>query len=58
MGGKYFTVPCTVSWNGYRVNIIAFINTRVNGFAFINTAYAINVAKFLNIKATQLEKPV
>ena len=24
----------------------------------MNTAYAINVAKFLNVKATQLEKPV
>jgi len=58
IGGKHFTVPCTVSQNGYRVNSTALINTGVNGFAFINTAYIINVAKFLNIKATLLEKPV
>jgi len=51
-------VPYIVSQNGYGVNLTAFINTRANGFAFINTAYAINVAKFLNIKATLLEKPI
>ena len=51
-------VPCTVFWNGYRVNTTALINTRVNGFAFINTAYTNNVTKFLNIKATRLEKPI
>ena len=52
MGGKHFTVLYIVSWNGYRVNIAALINIRVNGFAFINTACVNNVAKFLNIKIT------
>jgi len=51
-------VLCIVSQNGYRVNLTALINTGANNFAFINTAYTINVAKFLNIKATLLEKPV
>jgi len=58
MGGKYFTVLCIVSWNGYGINITAFVDIRVNSFAFINTACANNIAKFLNIKATQLKKPV
>ena len=58
MGGKYFIVLYTVSQNGYRVNTTTLINTRANSFAFINTAYAINVAKILNIKATLLKKPV
>ena len=58
MGGKYFMVPCTVSWNGYGVNTTALINTKANGFAFINTAYVNDVAKFLNIEATRLEKPI
>ena len=58
MGEKHFIVPYTVSWNGYRVNITALINTKANGFAFINTAYVNNVAKFLNIEATRLEKPI
>ena len=41
----------TVSQNGYKVDITALINTRANSFTFINTAYIINTAKFLNIKA-------
>ena len=49
---KYFIVLYTVSQNGYRVNTTVLINTRTNGFTFINTAYIINTAKFLNIKAT------
>jgi predicted aspartyl protease len=58
MGGKHFIVPYTVSQNGYRVNITALIDTGVNGFAFINTACANNIIKFLNVIATQLKKPV
>jgi len=51
-------VPYTVSQNGYRVNITTLVDTGANGFAFINTTYINNVAKFLNINATRLEKPV
>ena len=58
MGGKYFMVLCIVSWNGYRVNTTALINTGANGFAFINTAYINDIIKFLNVKAIRLEKPV
>ena len=52
ISGKHFTVPCTISHNGYRIDLHALANTRANGFAFIDTAYAINTTKFLNIKAT------
>jgi hypothetical protein len=41
-----------VSQNAYRVNITALINTGANGFAFIDTIYITNVARFLNVKAT------
>jgi hypothetical protein len=58
IGGKHFTVPCTISYNGFGIDLHAFINTRANGFAFINTTYTINIAKFLNIKATQLKEPI
>ena len=51
IGGKHFTVPYTVFYNGYEVNTTALINTKVNSFTFINTACIINTAKFLNIKA-------
>jgi hypothetical protein len=58
MGRKHFIVLYIVSQNRYRVNITALINTRANGFAFINTTYINNIAQFLNIEATRLEKPV
>jgi hypothetical protein len=44
--------------NRYKVDLHALANTRANGFAFINTTYAINIAKFLDIKATWLKKPI
>ena len=52
MGGKKFIFLYIVSWNGYKVNTTAFINTRANSFAFINIIYITDTAKFLNIKAT------
>jgi hypothetical protein len=52
MGGKHFIVLYIVSQNIYRVNTTALINTRVNSFAFIDTTYITNVARFLNVKAT------
>jgi hypothetical protein len=58
IGGKHFTVPCTISYNGFGIDLHALANTRANGFAFIDTACAIDTAKFLNIKATQLEEPI
>ena len=53
-----FTVPCTISYNGFGVDSYALTDTRANGFAFIDTTCAIDVAKFLDIKATQLEEPI
>jgi len=50
MGGKYFIFLYIVSQNRYKINITAFINTKVNSFIFINTAYINNIIKFINIK--------
>jgi hypothetical protein len=58
MGGKHFTILCTISHNGYRIDLLALADTRANGFAFIDTVCAIDIAKFLNIKATQLKDPI
>lgn len=58
MGGNHFTVPCTISRNGYGINLDALADTGANEFAFIDTACAIDVAKVLDIKATRLEKPI
>ena len=55
---NYFIVPYTILCSRYRIDLDTLANTRANGFAFINTICAIDIAKFLNIKATQLEKPI
>jgi hypothetical protein len=44
--------------NGYRIDLHALADTGANGFAFIDTACAIDTAKFLNIKATKLKEPI
>ena len=55
---NYFIVSCTILYSRYRIDLDTLANTRANRFAFINTIYTINIAKFLNIKATWLEKPI
>ena len=52
IGGKHFAILYTISYNGYRIDLYTLANTRANGFAFIDTIYTIDIAKFLNIKAT------
>ena len=44
--------------NRYRIKLYTLANTKANRFTFINTVYTINVAKFLNIKATRLKEPI
>ena len=55
---NHFIVPCTILCSRYRIDLDALANTRANGFAFINTTCAIDIAKFLNIKATWLKKSI
>ncbi len=52
------TIPCTLSHNGYSVKTNALADSRANGFVFINTLYAINIAKFLNLKAQRLPQAI
>ena len=44
--------------NRYRIKLYTLTNIKANGFVFINTTCVIDVAKFLNIKATRLKKPI
>jgi hypothetical protein len=48
------TVPCTIAHNGYTVKLNALADSGANGFVFIDTLCAINIAKFLNVKAQRL----
>ena len=58
MGGRHFTIPCTVSKNRYRVPLTALVDSRANGFAFMNTACAIDITKFFNLKTQPLIRPI
>ena len=58
MGGKHFTIRCTISRNGYGINTSALADTGANGFAFMNTSFAVETAKVLNVKATRLPQPI
>jgi hypothetical protein len=58
MGKRHFTILYTILHNSYRIDLYALADTRANRFAFINTACAIDTAKFLNIKATKLKEPI
>jgi hypothetical protein len=50
IGGRHFIILYIVLKNKYIVPLTTLINSRANGFAFINTAYAIDITKFFNLK--------
>jgi hypothetical protein len=58
MGGRHFTVPCTLSKNGYGITLSALVDSGANGFVFIDTAYANNISTFLNLKPEPLVQPI
>jgi hypothetical protein len=58
VGGLYLTVPCTIVHNRYTVKLNVLADSGANGFVFINTFYTINIAKFLNVKAQRLPRPI
>jgi len=52
--GNSFTFLYTISSNRLRIKTRTLINTRVNGYAFINTEFAALVTRFFNTKTQQL----
>ncbi len=52
------TIPCTLSHNGYSVKTNALADSGANGFVFIDTLCAIDIAKFLNLKAQRLPRAI
>jgi hypothetical protein len=58
MGGRHFTIPCTLSRNGYGVRSSALVDTGANGFAFIDTSFATQLSKFLNIRPVRIPTPL
>ena len=52
--GDSFTFLYTISSNRLRIKTRTLINTRANGYAFINTKFAALATRFLNTKTQQL----
>ena len=58
IGGRSFTVPCTVSYNGNGVDATALADTGANAFVLVNTQCASRIAEFLNVPIEHLPKPI
>ena len=56
MSRRYFTILCTISRNEYRIKTSILINTGVNSFAFMNSSFAMETAKFLDVKVIRLPR--
>jgi hypothetical protein len=52
------TFPCSLSNNGYSILLETLADTGANGFSFIDTLCAIDIAKFLDLKAKRLPQPI
>jgi hypothetical protein len=52
------TIPCTLSHNGYSVKLKALADSGANGFVFIDTLCAIDIAKFLSLKVQRLPRAI
>ena len=58
LGGKSFTIPCTLSRNGCGVNTTALADSRANAFALLDTKCARKISEFLNTLIELLERLV
>ena len=52
--GDSFTFLCIISSNRLRIKTRTLINTRANGYAFINTEFAALATRFFNTKTQRL----
>jgi predicted aspartyl protease len=55
LGGHQFLVPSQIGKNGYLVQTDSLADTGANGYTFINTEFAIQVAKFCQTPAIRLQ---
>jgi hypothetical protein len=58
LGGKSFTILCTLFRNGCGVNTTALANSRANAFTLLNTKCATKIFEFLNNPIETLERLV
>jgi hypothetical protein len=58
MGGRHFIVLYTLLKNRYGITLFALVDSRANGFIFIDTVYINNISTFLNLKPKPLIRPI
>ena len=58
LGGKSFTIPCTLFHNGYGVTTTALADSGANAFALLDTKCAKKISEFLNTPMEMLEKAI
>jgi hypothetical protein len=58
LGGKSFTILCTLFHNGCGVKTTALANSRANACALLNTKCATKISEFLNNLMETLERLV
>ena len=56
MGGKHLTITCKLSLNGHSVTLRALIDCGANGYLFLNTLCAYDLAPFLGTKFQRLPR--
>jgi len=58
VGGKSYTIPCSLFCNRYQVSTSTLANTRANVFTLISSKCALKVSKFLNTPFEKLSRPI
>jgi len=58
LGGKQFTVSCTLVFNGYGFKTLSLADTGANAFVLINTQYAQRLARFFSLPLRTLPTPI
>jgi hypothetical protein len=54
VGGKYFTIPCILVYNRYRVQTSVLVDSGANSLVFINNRFATDLVKFLGTEIIPL----
>lgn len=54
MGGKHFTIPCSIAKNGFSIELSSLIDTGANGFAFVHREKAAALSRVLSVKPQRL----
>jgi predicted aspartyl protease len=57
LGGKHFTFPCTISFNGFAISTYSLIDTGANGFIFLDEKFARLLSRKLGWKLEKLPFP-